>query len=454
MSNYLSLSSKSASRGALSRNLQSTLLFLLPSFIQKRIRKSDNVRKLHKTSFLDGVRGLAALFVFFYHTVMSDARWLMPAYGRSEINFFTQLPIFRLIYSGPGMVHIFFVISGYVLSIKHVRLVRQGNFEKLSETLFSSIFRRPFRLFIPCIVGLVYLEWTVIIGIHPGLGRGLWNRLTLLVHLWRWDEMDYNLKFLWTIPIEMAGSLLLFLLILGLSRAKTQVRMLALVILFYHSLCAGKWGPAEFIGGIFIAEVEAALEEDELDEMSTKRSWSPQLSEGLKSLNTCFWTCALVAGLYLAGWSTIDTPDVPVLGQLYPYTPAIYLTHGNWDVPLCFWFVFSSMLIIESLFRVPIFQRPFLAEPIQYLGDISYSLYIMHGCFPMLWRERIAYHTRLFFGATGTGWPRNIAAILAEIAIMGIFNIWISDLFMRVVDNKSVEFARFMEKICRRRKAP
>jgi peptidoglycan/LPS O-acetylase OafA/YrhL len=431
-------------------HLRSMLFFLLPSFIQNTIQKPKVPRKIHKTSFLDGLRGLAALFVFFFHTVMSDAGWLLHAYGTTDTNCFMQLPFFRIVFSGTSMVHIFFVISGYVLSAKQIKLIRSGNFEKLSDSLFSSIFRRYFRLFLPSIAGLVILELTVLLDIQPGLGPGLYRRLELLVYTWRWDFPEYDLKFLWTIPIEAAGSMLLFLTIMGLSRAATAVRLTILVILMVHSLCSGHWAPCEFLAGILIAEVEATLEESD-DEVSTKRKSYLYDSDMLKTMNNVFWGFSFVFGLYLAGWSKEDSPNVPVLKYLFPLTPKAYFGIGmGYDVPLCFWFVFSSILIVWSLFRIPILQRPFTTGPIQYLGDISYSIYIIHGCFPAYWRIKIADFTRYITGG-GTDVTVGLIAVTMEIIIIGAVNIWVADIFMRIVDHKSVQFARWMESVCRRK---
>jgi peptidoglycan/LPS O-acetylase OafA/YrhL len=103
---------------------------LQPSFL-RRASPTAEPRRLHPTSYLDGLRGVAALFVVFAHYEATNFPSLNPPWhGVDSSNETTQgveppkndnllqLPIVRAIYTGPFMVSIFFVISGHVLSQK------------------------------------------------------------------------------------------------------------------------------------------------------------------------------------------------------------------------------------------------------------------------------------------------------------------------------------------------
>jgi peptidoglycan/LPS O-acetylase OafA/YrhL len=426
--------------------MRAALFSLLPSFVQSRYVKSEP-RRLHSTSFLDGLRGLAALIVFVYHSIQADARWLLPAYGMGNVTCFMQLPGFRIIFSGPAMVHIFFVISGYVLSVKAVQLIRAGNFEKLSDSVFSSIFRRPFRLFLPCIAGIAMLEFTIYAGLNSrSPGGGFYKRVELLLYTWRWDYFEYGLGHLWTIPIEFAGSILLFATVIGLSRARTSVRLVILVLLIIHSLLSGRWAAAEFLAGTLIAEVETIMAESP-SEASTKTPRPQVLIQVREKLNIIFWSIALVFAIWVSGWSTYAIDKNPGLAYLYPMIPAVYFNRGT-DIVLSFWFAFSGTIIVWSLFRIPILQQPFTTRPIQYLGDISYSIYILHGYFPSTWRLRIVDITSWVVGGRINA-TRGLISMTMELIILLALNLWISDLFMRVIDRKSVRFARWFERACR-----
>ncbi|KAG9822195.1 hypothetical protein KCU77_g16033, partial [Aureobasidium melanogenum] len=57
------------------------LFFLLPTFVQHRLYPElTKPERLHPSGYLDGMRGLAALFVFFYHFSYSSHD-VLTAYG-------------------------------------------------------------------------------------------------------------------------------------------------------------------------------------------------------------------------------------------------------------------------------------------------------------------------------------------------------------------------------------
>jgi len=83
---------------------------------------------VHKTSWLDGLRGLASLSIIAYHWSGYVLRDSDISYGTPESDMSSsllQLPVIRLLYAGPANVCLFFVISGYVLSVKPVELMRR-----------------------------------------------------------------------------------------------------------------------------------------------------------------------------------------------------------------------------------------------------------------------------------------------------------------------------------------
>ena len=67
--------------------------------------------KLRPTSWLDGVRGLAALFVVLHHC----SRYVTELRGRMVFDFahVLDLPIISIIVAGTSMVDVFFIVLGY-----------------------------------------------------------------------------------------------------------------------------------------------------------------------------------------------------------------------------------------------------------------------------------------------------------------------------------------------------
>lgn len=155
---------------------------LAPSFLRKSHAGAQ--QRLSPTAYLDGMRGLAALFVFFCHYSYT-CFVITVGYGYGEPGENTsilQLPIIRLLYSGPPMVCVFFIISGYALSLKPLKQMRAKQWDSLFTTMSSSVFRRGLRLFIPtlssCLLVLVMLrlgwyEPTRTIASDKGLHRNV-----------------------------------------------------------------------------------------------------------------------------------------------------------------------------------------------------------------------------------------------------------------------------------------
>jgi hypothetical protein len=148
------------------RQIIPILLALLPSFILAS--KGKKPRKLFPTSYLDGLRGVAALFVVIHHYAHLYTESSMTGYhyekaAKGSHDWFFLMPLVRVIHSGHFMVAIFFVISGYVLSYRSLKLARQGKYVELLDSLSSSVFRRWLRLHLPVVastfLGFILARW-------------------------------------------------------------------------------------------------------------------------------------------------------------------------------------------------------------------------------------------------------------------------------------------------------
>jgi hypothetical protein len=112
-----------------------TLLYKLLSY------PPQGTLKLRSTSWLDGVRGIAASEVYFFHTMGLWAT-LYPAFHSSpDQNNPLQFPLIRTIFvSGPAAVPLFFAISGYVLTHSSLRAIMERSPEKVYPAVSSSMF--------------------------------------------------------------------------------------------------------------------------------------------------------------------------------------------------------------------------------------------------------------------------------------------------------------------------
>ena len=112
--------------------------------------KMNNTNKLH---YLDGLRGVASLVVYFHHFLLLvfppfyflDMEFLNQA--PSLLKYFATTPL-RLLFDGTLAVQIFFIHSGFVLCYHFFyKSKRSENFRY--DNVVSSAIRRYIRLTIP-----------------------------------------------------------------------------------------------------------------------------------------------------------------------------------------------------------------------------------------------------------------------------------------------------------------
>lgn len=474
-------STEPATGSTFSSRLYALLFFLLPSFLQNRIRpRTTRPSRLRPTSWLDGLRGVASLIVFICHYTEGTQKSYTLTYGiylegdqvpSSPL----QLPFVRVLFAGRPMVHIFFVISGFVLSYKPLRQLRSRDYDGLHRTLSSSIFRRGFRLFLPTTVSTFLGMLTIYYGIQRGKDPfpSLWAQLAdwcrsvyhMITLSWEWDALKaprYDVH-LWTIPVEMSFSMFLFIVIAGLSRLRTGLRLVILVGIMAYCITAGHWAGLEFLAGMGLAEIQLiqdarddhdagtplSKETEDVEEGETYDSRSPGTARSVgRRLLQALLFANLLFGLYVAGWPNHKADVSPGFAWLYKNTMEPYLGRGTFW-PSFPWFSIGAVQIVAALHQMEPLRRVFTTSPVQYLANISYAVYLCHGpVMKSIHHRWMPYIWPLVGGPSDAGvWGRMLVWLLGLIA-MGIPVVWISDLFWRTVDVKCVELARRIERLC------
>ncbi|KAF2664090.1 acyltransferase [Microthyrium microscopicum] len=450
--------------------LQSTVLrslwAILPSFLQSSLSKdSHKPERLRPTAYLDGMRGLAAFAVCLCH--MAYTCFVITigyGYGPPDQNRnFLQLPFIRLFYSGPPMVCVFFVISGYSLSFKPLKQMRSHQYDSLLTTMSSSVFRRALRLFVPtitstflvlCMLRLGWFERTRPLAIDKTFHRNVQEyhlepQLTLKLQFydWIWQMFNFICVFnwatfsgstnydlhLWTIPVEFRASLMLFLALVALARLRPGLRLTFLSGLFLFVMRNDRWELMLFFSGMFLAEL------DLISAITTPPTVAPLHSSlhSLKSTRTILYLSLAILSLYFMSQPDDHFELAP--GWRYLAT----LIPEWWSEKYRFYQTLGSIGLMLATTRLPLLQAPFNTPIIQYLGKISYALYLVHG--PVM-------HV---VGYIVEGWAWSITGVetesqyVAGFVLAACINIpliiWAADVFWRFVDAPSVRFARWVE---------
>lgn len=403
---------KTASAVPFSRFLLAFLVrlpsYLVPSFLQPHLYKKENLtpEKIHPTAFLDGMRGLASFVVFLCH--LSYGTWhINHAFGGGEDGENTsllRLPIVRLLYSGPPMVAIFFVVSGYALSYKPLRLMRAGQFEELMYAMSSSFFRRAFRLFLPCFISMFLVACLAQMNLyrmteefsngmravhedHPWTAPNPYaqfidwaRKMFQFVNVFDWSlyagSVDLD-RHLWTIPVEFRASMVLFATHMMVARMSPNLRIGTLCFLNWWSINWNRWEMFPFWSGAILAELDMMRANREIARVSSSLNLLDEKEPVRPPPESIWWRLFrfmnFVCGLFLASypdWSGHNTPGYRTLTSMIPE----YFTEKH-----RFWPSFGAVQIVWAISNSGTLRGIFNSALLQYIGKISFPLYLVHG---------------------------------------------------------------------------
>ncbi|PNS15939.1 hypothetical protein CAC42_4340 [Sphaceloma murrayae] len=394
-----------------SSTLFQTLLWTVQSLRPSFMSTCKRNNRLRRTAYLDGIRGFAAFLVYWHHHELwaheaqqSDER-LQSSFGWKGEHILVTAPFIRTFVTGGHFaVAIFLIISGYVLSTKPLSLLESGDHLAFADNVASALFRRWFRLWIPIFVmsiGIVSLYyWTGIFAnfIPEGsYGKELWKLYgEMKVYSFVFGQpkmpwLSYH-PHTWTIPVELRGSFLIYGTLIALSRATRKARLWCMTgLIFYFMWITDGAFYAMFIAGMLICNLDMPVVQDELAERFTF----------LKPFETVIWYVVLIVGLYLSGVPSAAN-DVNYLRDSPGWYYLSYLKPAAVFDQKWFFLFWAAIMIITAIARIHWLRRFFETGFCQYLGRISYMLYLFHG--PILW----TLGDRLY---AATGWSRESHAL-------------------------------------------
>ena len=199
-----------------------------------------------RLDFLDGIRGWASFAVLLHHILICffvvttpflnyDRERLMEDIFTSNYLSILYGILLRCITNGHLAVIIFFVLSGYALSVGHLDLEKR----KLSLSTVSRYFRLMIPILITSLIAYVLLKFNLMFNLEvtkineefSGWLGNFYNFdasindviiFSLFNVFFNYDiDKSYNSN-LWTIPIEIIGSLMIYAY-LGIFKTKDKI---------------------------------------------------------------------------------------------------------------------------------------------------------------------------------------------------------------------------------------
>lgn len=396
-----------------------------------------------------------------------------------------QLPILRLVVSGLAPVCVFFVVSGYTISHRFLTLARRGDFEKAGSAIASSIFRRHTRLFLPAAVVsfvtamMTYLELFPDQGL-PGVAvptrlpprfDSLWGQLRHYIyaeifttdpigqpHL-RGDAVGrpdppYD-PHLWTLPIEFTSSMVVFMFLTAFTRVHNRVRMVfALGLALYLQWVFVYWGMFLFLGGMFLCDLHFELEDRQLRWRSVPRSATEAQDQDMppmdgfasrptKRTTTTYRVIGRAVGVIsfvVSLWLLSMPEDLEDAAQAPGYVTLTTLIPPRFQEALVIpvGAVLTVLVVDQATFLQILFTNRFS----QYMGKISFALYMVHG--PLLYSVGLVLG-RWTIGLVGGGESDTlyVLGIFLAFILWAPVAIYVSDLTTTFVDKKAIDFSRW-----------
>jgi peptidoglycan/LPS O-acetylase OafA/YrhL len=427
--------------------LKQCLLFLAPSFVNIEPKQPQGLlsskQQLRSTAYLDGLKGIFAVIVFIRHYTIPWNKNIDLDY-RSSPNFtYFQLPIVRILYSGPT-IPVFFAISGYVLSRKPMEFIHTSSNEKLLNYMAAGIFKRGMRLFGPPICSSLVVVVLLQLGLYSFHYDSMTGQVPLtparkanfamqlsdwiaflfyrLTNIWTWEYQNTSYDgHLWSIPVQYRCSILLYVILTGLSQVRIGYRMLISLVFAIYTMWIGRWEVFVYIAGMILGEHDLLRSSQQSDTYGSSRKL-----RRIFLLTEMVCIIGFTFALYLASFPR--SPDTKM--QFYSILYSIETHYTKWHS--C-----GTILMLITLARSSFLQSIFTNSILLYLGDISFGIYLCHG--PVL--HVIGYRlvvkiANLFHRPPGEGFGFALGLILLFPIV-----IWTADLFRRIVQKGCTKFS-------------
>lgn len=387
--------------------------------------------KQQKIKYLDGLRGFAVLIVVIHHWVLAyygAMYYLDPAQihtkGHWEIAIGHSL--FVGMYSGQAFVALLFLLSAYVLSYRFF-------LQKDLSIVKSGALRRYARLAVPNLISVLFAY----IIIKVGWMQYGWEAAKITNSFWLdgffrfeadfflafkqglWDgffaytpELSYN-PAMWTMAYELVGSFLVFSFLALFGRLQRRwIIYFAMLMLFYDSYYLA------FVLGLMISDLHNSQGGKHFCEYMSRRSYFCWILVGIGYVLICYFDDNRNI------WSTILNINI--------------LSMAGFDLWV-FYHSLGAMFMFTGILFLPLAQKFFEGRLMQFLGRVTYSLYLTH----LTILYSIGCYVFLFLLQMGFSYSISVSGSLVITGIASVYTAYVMTVF---IDEPSIHFSRYLQK--------
>ncbi|KAH7399746.1 putative acyltransferase [Cadophora sp. MPI-SDFR-AT-0126] len=409
-----------------------------------------NKKPLSRTGYLDGLRGFAAFLVYWQHhnswvrETSGDDEIFENAFGYTGKHYLATFPFLRVFWTGGHFaVPVFFVISGYVLSAKPLTLMQSGETIKLFENLSSALFRRWMRLWIPVAI-TTYIYMTM--AHYPGFYTDdYFHKATYREEIWEWYSNIKNFSFMFDTRVQGLNCRLRVALV-SFSRFPRNSRLFAeCVLIWYFIWVTDGCFFAMFIAGMLLCDLDLLAINNDL----------PRFIKRLEPYKNIIFYHLLIIGLYLSGVPARNMDMNNVWKARGWYYLAYLKPQATFDYKW-FYLFWAATFTTASIPRIGWLRRFFEGRFCQYLGKISFGLYLVHGPVIFILADRLysaVGFVRIRHLKNMPQWPNAFPlsmagplglefAFLAPHIILLPVTFWLAEIVTRFIDDPAVKFAQ------------
>lgn len=366
------------------------------------------MNKLHSAESLRGIACLAVVFShllgIFYPQLHNFAKSNLPQFQFAEL---IHNSPFTFFFSGTGAVFVFFVLSGYVLTLSSLRA--KDKTKKLKESLIKRYPRLAIPVIFSCLLMYVSLhidvdvsrtsEWFQTLKITPVFFNALYEGA---IGSFIFGSAKYN-PVLWTMQIELLGSLVIYFACFFQNK-----KIIKHIFLFFCIAASAKISALAFLGIIsFILGHFLYLSK-------------VKLSESVSIL-------LLFTGLYLCGAHNTSESYALFTKFLGSHTYNVLNFAGGF-------------LIVFATLSSSVIDRFLDKKPLVHLGKLSFSIYLIH--IPIIYLIGIP----VFNFALDSNISFVLSSLLS-ICVVLFSTIIFSEVYSRIFDDASIKISNKLSKL-------